>query len=78
MKRILLVLSAAAALMAGSAGAASALEFGVGPGGVGIDVGPRHHHYYDRYYDSERCRTIIDHRISPSGDRVTVRRRICD
>jgi hypothetical protein len=70
MKRILLALSAVAAL-AVSAGAASAQDIRVGPGG--IHVGPGH-----RYYDSDRCRTIIDHRINADGDRVTVRRRICD
>jgi hypothetical protein len=69
MKRILLALSAAAALMV-SAGAASAQDIHIGPGGV--RVGPRH------YYDTERCRTIIDHRVSPSGNSVTVRRRVCD
>jgi len=78
MKRTLLALSAVAALMVGSAGAASALEFGVGPGGVGVDIGPRHHYYGHRYYDTERCRVIIDHRLNADGDRVTVRRRICD
>jgi hypothetical protein len=70
MKRVLLALSAVAAL-AVSAGAASAQDIHVGPGGV--DVGPRHH-----YYDSDRCRTIIDHHVSPSGNSVTVRRRVCD
>jgi hypothetical protein len=70
MKRILLALSATAALMV-TAGAASAQDIHVGPGGV--DVGPRHH-----YYDTDRCRTIIDHRVGPSGDSVTVRRRVCD
>jgi len=69
MKRILFALSAAAAL-AVSAGAASAQDIRIGPGGV--HVGPRH------YYDTDRCRTIIDHRINADGDRVTVRRRICD
>ena len=70
MKRILLALSAAAALMV-TAGAASAQDIHVGPGGVRI--GPRHH-----YYDTDRCRTIIDHRVNADGDRVTVRRRVCD
>lgn len=70
MKRVLLALSAVAAL-AISAGAASAQDIHIGPGGVGI--GPRHH-----YYDSDRCRTIIDHHMSPSGNSVTVRRRVCD
>ena len=72
MKRILFALSAAAAL-AISAGAASAQDIRIGPGGV--HVGPRHH-YYD--YDRGNCRTIIDHRINGDGDRVTVRRRVCD
>jgi hypothetical protein len=76
MKRILLALSAVAALMAGSAGAASALEFGVGPNGVGVDVGPRYHrHFYD--YDGG-CRVVISHHINRWGNDVTVRRRICD
>lgn len=73
MKRILLALSAVAALMVGSAGAASALDFHVGPGGVGVDAGPRH------YYDYEGgCRTVISHHINRFGNEVTVRRRICD
>lgn len=72
MKRILLALSAAAALMAGSAGAASALDFHVGPGGVGVG---EHHRYYD--YDGD-CRTVISHHINRFGNDVTVRRRICD
>jgi hypothetical protein len=72
MKRVLLALSAAAAL-AVSAGAASAQDIHIGPGGVGI--GPRHH-YYD--YRGGDCRTIIDHHINANGDRVTVRRRVCD
>jgi hypothetical protein len=72
MKRILLALSATAALMV-TAGVASAQDIRVGPGGV--DVGPRHH-----YYDTDRgnCRTIIDHHINAAGDRVTTRRRVCD
>ena len=72
MKRTLLALSAVAALMA-TAGVASAQDIHIGPGGVGI--GPRHH-YYD--YDRGNCRTIIDRRVNADGDRVTVRRRVCD
>jgi hypothetical protein len=70
MKRVLLALSAVAALMV-SAGAASAQDIHIGPGGV--DVGPRHH-----YYDTGNCRTIIDHRVGPNGNSVTIRRRVCD
>jgi hypothetical protein len=69
MKRILLALSAVAALTI-SASAASAQDIHVGPGGV--RVGP------DHYYDEGHCRTIIDHHVSPSGNSVTVRRRVCD
>jgi hypothetical protein len=70
MKRILLALSAVAALMV--AGAASAQDIHIGPGGV--RVGPRH--YYD--YRGGGCRTIIDHHTGPNGNSVTVRRRVCD
>lgn len=69
MKRILFAMSAAVAL-AVSAGAASAQDIRLGPGGVRIE--PRH------YYDMDRCRVIIDHHINADGDRVTVRRRVCD
>ncbi len=55
MKRIVLALSAVAALMV-SAGAASAQDIHIGLGGVGI--GPRH------YYDYGNCRTIIDNHVS--------------
>jgi hypothetical protein len=74
MKRTLLALSAVAALTM-SAGAAIAQDIRVGPGGV--DVGPRHH-YYDTDRGDRGCRTIIDHRVGPNGDSVTVRRRVCD
>lgn len=73
MKRILFALSAVAALTV--AGAASAQDIQVGPGGV--DVGPRHH-YYDTDRGDRGCRTIIDHHMSPNGNSVTVRRRVCD
>lgn len=75
MKRALLVLSAVAALTAGSIGAANALEFGVGPGGA--YVGPSDH-YHHRLYDYGSCRTVITHRTNEFGGSVTVRRRICD
>ena len=75
MKKVLLALSAVAALGAGSIGVANAVDVGVGPGGV--YVGPDHHRgYYDR--DRGDCRTIIDHRTSRFGEDVTVRRRVCD
>lgn len=76
MKRVLLALSAVAALGAGSIGAANALEFGVGPGGV--YVGPNDRDYHHRYYDYGGCRTVITRRTNEFGNTVVVRRRICD
>jgi hypothetical protein len=75
MKRILMAVSAVAALTAGSVGAASALDFGVGPGGVYVGPDHYHHRYYDEYGG---CRTVITHRTNEFGNTVTVRRRICD
>ena len=75
MRKVLLTLSAIAALGAGSIGVANAVDVGVGPNGV--YVGPGHHRdYYDR--DRADCRVIIDHRTNRFGEDVTVRRRICD
>ena len=72
MKRLLLALSAFAALLAGTMASANALEVHVGTGGV--YVAP-HHRYYD-YYGN--CRVVITHRVNRWGEDVTVRRRICD
>jgi len=77
MKRFIIALTALAALT----GTASAVEFGVGPGGV--YVGPdrdRYEHRYYRDYDNGYggCRTIIEHRTNRFGEDVTVRRRVCD
>jgi hypothetical protein len=62
------VLAATAVFALAGPIAAQAAEFDVGPGGVRI--GPSHR---DR-----DCRVIIDHHTNDRGDRVTVRRRICD
>lgn len=57
---------------------ARAVEFDVGPGGVHVE---RDHRWRDRYdrdrYDRD-CRVVIDHHRNRRGERVTVRRRICD
>ena len=72
MKKTLSALFAVAALTAVSASAASAQGIHIGPGGV--DVG-RDHGYRDR---GDNCRVVITHRRGPTGDSITVRRRICD
>jgi hypothetical protein len=71
MKRTLLALSAAAALIGGSVGVANAIDFHVGPRGVYVGPG----HYYD--YNGG-CRVVITRHFNRWGNEVTVRRRICD
>ncbi len=81
MRRVVLAL----ALLAGSIGLASAqgVQFDLGPGGV--HVGPRHdydhgwrwRHRETTGYASD-CRVVIRHMINDEGERVTVRKRICD
>ena len=80
MKRCIIAFAALMALAAGTVTTASAVEFGVGPGGV--YVGPdRYDHRYN-YRDSDEdygsCRTIVTHRTNRYGEDVTVRRRVCD
>jgi len=75
MKSILVGAGLLAAALIGGAGAANAQ--------IDVQVGPGYHrdwhHRYWRDYDYDRrCRTIITHRINGRGDRVTVRKRICD
>ncbi len=80
MKAYMLALAALLALTAGGVTAASAVEFGVGPGGV--YVGPNHERHYRDYgaYDEYRggCRVVITHHTNRFGEDVTVRRRVCD
>jgi hypothetical protein len=78
MKRFIIALTALAALT----GTASAVEFGVGPGGVyvGPDRDRYNHRYYRDYGDDYGggCRTVITHHTNRYGEDVTVRRRVCD
>jgi hypothetical protein len=74
MKRTMLVLAALSTLTFGTVATANAVEFGVGPGGV--YVGPDRPYGY--YNDDRGCRTVITHRTNRFGERVEVRRRICD
>jgi hypothetical protein len=47
---------------------------------VGRDHGwhHRHHHRWHGPYARGDCRVIITHRTNHRGERVTVRRRVCD
>jgi hypothetical protein len=61
----------------GSSGIASAQDFGV-YFGLGYPQHYRHHHWRHIYGYEPECRVVIRHHITRWGDRVTVRRRICD
>jgi len=81
MKRVAIGLAVAAVTALGSIGAASAQGVVIGAGPGGVYVGPGHHwrhHYWRRDYDYARCRVIVRTHINRFGNRVTVRRRICD
>jgi hypothetical protein len=74
MKQSIFAIAAVLALTAGTATVARAVEFDVGPGGVRVEPGHRHHY---RDY-GQNCRVVIDHHTNRFGEDVTVRRRICD
>ena len=76
MKLRALTIAALLTLAAGTVTAANAVEFDVGPGGVHVDPGWHHRHYYRDYGDN--CRVIISHHTNRYGDEVTDRRRVCD
>jgi hypothetical protein len=50
--------------------------------GVTVRTGDNHDHWRHRHHwrgDYARaCRTIVTHRINARGDRVTIRKRVCD
>lgn len=82
MRKTLISLTVAAVACTGLAGAASAQGVGIDVGPGGVYVGPRHDH--DRRWREREttgfgrdCRTIIRHEWR-HGERITIRRRICD
>ncbi|MFY9686997.1 MAG: hypothetical protein WAJ88_14450 [Pseudolabrys sp.] len=62
-----------------TAGTANAEDFG-----VTIRAGDNHSHYRGHNhhwrgdYARARCRVVVTHRINGHGDRVTVRKKVCD
>ncbi|HEY7230794.1 MAG TPA: hypothetical protein VH558_10525 [Pseudolabrys sp.] len=61
-----------------TAGTAKAEDFG-----VSIRAGDsNHHHWRHRHwrgdYARANCRVVVTHRINGHGDRVTVRKKVCD
>ena len=78
--RVALVALAFAAAMVASPqfAAAEDVYVGVGRGGVhvGVDDGYRRGHWRNHY--ARECRVIVHHRINRFGERVTIRKRVCD
>jgi hypothetical protein len=78
MKRIAIAAAVLTTVAFGSLGAAQAIEFNIGPGGV--HIGDRDHwrHGYRAYGYGEDCRVIVRREVNRFGDSVTTRRRVCD
>jgi hypothetical protein len=88
--RKLLFIAAATAAIGIAAPASAQIGAGVGPGGVGVQVGPlgagvgpaygpRHHHYRShRAYGYADCRTIRERIVRPSGRVIYRTQRVCD
>jgi hypothetical protein len=81
MKRIVIASAVLAAAAFGSFGSVSpanaeGVVIGAGPGGVYVGTAHRHHHWR-RDYGYARCRTVVTTRWR-HGNRITVRRRVCD
>jgi hypothetical protein len=84
MKRIAIAAAILAATAVGSVGAAQAggVDLNVGPRGVyvgpGHHYGWRHRHYGETYGWGGGCRMVVRTHYNRFGERVTVRRRVCD
>jgi hypothetical protein len=74
MKPSIWIIAASLLVAGGTVTSANAVEFDVGPGGVYVGHGHRHH--FRDYRDD--CRIVIRHRTNRFGEDVTVRKRICD
>jgi hypothetical protein len=78
MKYVAIVAAVLGLVAINTAGTAKAEDFG-----VSIRAGDNHrdhwrygHHWRGDY--ARACRTVVTHRINGRGDRVTVRKKICD
>ncbi len=79
MRRVALATALIAASLIGGTVAANAEEFGFSVGVGDHDAYWRDdHRWRGDYAYASGCRTVITHRMNDDGDRVTVRKRICD
>ncbi|HET8544003.1 MAG TPA: hypothetical protein VFL68_05820 [Pseudolabrys sp.] len=62
-----------------TAGTAKAEDFGVTiRAGEGHSHYRHHDHWRGDYARASHCRVVVTHRINGHGDRVTVRKKVCD
>lgn len=77
MKYVAIAAAVVGLAVIGNAGTAKAEDFG-----VTIRAGRDHdhwrHHHWRGDYARAHCRVIVTHRINGHGDRVTVRKKVCD
>ena len=76
MKYVAIAAAALGLALVSTAGTAKAEDFG-----VTIRAGDshyRHHHHWRGDYARARCRVVVTHRTNGHGDRVTVRKKVCD
>ena len=79
MKHVLIAAAVAGLAMVNIAGTAKAEDFGVTiRTDNGYHKGWRHHHWRGDYARAGHCRVIIKQRINAHGERVTIRKRVCD
>jgi len=79
MKHVLIAAAVAGLATVSIAGTAKAEDLGVTiRTDNGHHYGWRHHHWRGDYARAGGCRVIIKHRINAHGERVTVRRKVCD
>lgn len=83
MKKLLLI-AAAAAVVGFAAPASAQVHIRAGEHGVGVRVGPGHHHHrgvhrhhYRGHYARGNCRTIRSRTVTPSGRVIVKTRQVC-
>lgn len=79
MRIAIIAIALGAAVVAGpQLATARDVNVGVGPGGVYVGVGNGYRRGHWRSHYARECRVIVRHRINRYGERVTIRKRVCD
>ncbi|MFZ5690338.1 MAG: hypothetical protein ACOY5F_03705 [Pseudomonadota bacterium] len=79
----LLIIAAAAAAVGFAAPASAQVSIRAGEHGVGVRVGPGHHHHgvhrhhYRGHYARGHCRVVKTRTVTPNGRVIVKTRRVC-